>query len=590
MAAKSGAKARKKADFQKVKFKVGKKLAKAQNETKTDFKARKIILKEQLVKKPTEGLVTKKRLNVKELLTRLSHQSVFVRQDGINGLIELVEGNPKESIVPVLSSIVPGVCPAVLDTDSMLRTSTSKLIEAIIVKVNMSIEPYFHILATHLSCAMVHLNTGVQADSLKLMRVLIKNSTALLARHANTLIENFINLISRKVSNTQSSGSYISSGKIDISRILHVNPNNNITSLNFRVRLLVELGAFLAGILGERQRIQVSLPYDSWQTIIVGSLPNSIRNEGKQEVWLLSDPVQLEKFCASLLPLLQQTWSEVDPGKDRHNTAGEALPDQAADTLACILNIITQLWKVTEVCTQTSPIEVDWFTSQLRPGLNSLIAGFPYCRHRTKLSKKKKKSQEMLLLEEEEEFHHFDSVNVSLAFLAGQYYQDEELQNDIQSFLIALLSDPKRDGGYNVSHAVELILRLLPADTGKSQSYEESALIDSICSCYSRLHPLKKSRITLLQVLLHITDIDHRNLWSFTSVSAWCVKLVEDLASRDIQAGMLDVARQLKQRNCKQFVQALKSKENSLRENIQKRGVRGLTTEDANRQLSFILK
>lgn len=59
------AKKAKKADFAKVKLKVGRRLKKAQNETRTDFKARKIILKEQLSRKSEEELLTRKKRNVK---------------------------------------------------------------------------------------------------------------------------------------------------------------------------------------------------------------------------------------------------------------------------------------------------------------------------------------------------------------------------------------------------------------------------------------------------------------------------------------------------------------------------------------------
>ena len=66
MATSRKAKKAKKADFAKVKLKVGKKLKKAQNETKVDFKARKIILKEQLSDKKSSGqIVTKKQHTVK---------------------------------------------------------------------------------------------------------------------------------------------------------------------------------------------------------------------------------------------------------------------------------------------------------------------------------------------------------------------------------------------------------------------------------------------------------------------------------------------------------------------------------------------
>ena len=61
----SRAKKAKKADFAKVKLKVGRRLKKAQNETRTDFKARKITLKEQLTRKAEEDLLTGKKRNIK---------------------------------------------------------------------------------------------------------------------------------------------------------------------------------------------------------------------------------------------------------------------------------------------------------------------------------------------------------------------------------------------------------------------------------------------------------------------------------------------------------------------------------------------
>lgn len=61
-----------------------------------------------------------------------------------------------------------------------------------------------NVLAMHLSCAMVHLNMHVQGDSLKMMNLLVTRCPALIARHASTLLTNFLNLISRKVQYTLS--------------------------------------------------------------------------------------------------------------------------------------------------------------------------------------------------------------------------------------------------------------------------------------------------------------------------------------------------------------------------------------------------
>ena len=62
----SKAKKAKKADFTKVKLKIGRKIQKAQNETRADFKVRKIILKEQLSKKDVNTeILTKKKHSIK---------------------------------------------------------------------------------------------------------------------------------------------------------------------------------------------------------------------------------------------------------------------------------------------------------------------------------------------------------------------------------------------------------------------------------------------------------------------------------------------------------------------------------------------
>ena len=59
------AKKEKKADFTKVKLKVGKKLPKGQNLTDTSFKSRKIVISNQLKKQAGDTPVTKKRLSLK---------------------------------------------------------------------------------------------------------------------------------------------------------------------------------------------------------------------------------------------------------------------------------------------------------------------------------------------------------------------------------------------------------------------------------------------------------------------------------------------------------------------------------------------
>ena len=61
------------------------------------------------------------------------------------------------------------------------------------------VEPYIHIMICHLSYAMVHLNSGIQSDSLLIMNILLNHSPSLVAQNSNVMLKNYIALIARKV-------------------------------------------------------------------------------------------------------------------------------------------------------------------------------------------------------------------------------------------------------------------------------------------------------------------------------------------------------------------------------------------------------
>ena len=59
-----------------------------------------------------------------------------MRQDGLNGLLELVKKNDTEVLMPKLSQIITGVAPCVFDVDAPIRSAAIKFIEALLVKVS----------------------------------------------------------------------------------------------------------------------------------------------------------------------------------------------------------------------------------------------------------------------------------------------------------------------------------------------------------------------------------------------------------------------------------------------------------------------
>ncbi|XP_042216329.1 testis-expressed protein 10-like [Homarus americanus] len=584
------AKKNKKADFAKVKLKVGKKIKKAQNETRTDFKARKIILKEQLEKKSDQTLLTKKKHNIKELLSRLSHSSSYVRQDGVTGLLEIVKKNQKADLEPFLPTMIQGVAPSIFDTDTLIRTSAIKFMDALILKVGNSIEPYFNIVATHLSCAMVHLNINVQGDSLKLMRVLTRHTPQLIARHADTLLKNFVSLISRKASSAQMI-TRSKPNKVDFSRLLHVNPNNNLTAHKWRLQLLQELSSFLEAILGEQRRVQAQVPYTLWQTIVDGSLPPVVCGDsvqGKtQESGVFSDPWQLEKFCFSIIPLLFQIWAEVDVKETNDNTGGNTLSGEGVQTLSCIVSIITHLWHITQLCTNQQPSQCTWFMVQLKSKyMSKIMCGFPYYCHMSTSQKKLRSGVKKLTTEGDYSLRHCDDVNVSLALLTMQLSSSEVFQEEAVNFLSKLLRDGNQDRQYNLGSVVTILLDLLQV-IPKSQG---EILVNAAQTCYSNFHPLKKDRALLLQILLAATDVDHTYLWDCRNISVWVDQLVDDLVRGDVREALLDSAIILRLRDNTKFKHLVLTSREEIKEKIQSKGVQGMAPSEVNKKLLFLLK
>lgn len=95
--------------------------------------------------------------------------------------------------------------------------------------------PFFPLLSAHLSCAMTHIETGIQEDALKVLDVLLDHYPALLAARPALLLTNFLELISHR-----STGGGARKGQEGKGRswALSVNPNRNVTGQQWRLTVL----------------------------------------------------------------------------------------------------------------------------------------------------------------------------------------------------------------------------------------------------------------------------------------------------------------------------------------------------------------
>lgn len=109
-----------KSEKAKVKLKAKKELPKGTNDTKTNFKVKKIIIREHA--KPAVGeVVIKNQLGLKELLSRLRHFNTNSRIDALTGIKELVKVHSDQTIFLNVGELLHGVCPLVLDKERSVR-------------------------------------------------------------------------------------------------------------------------------------------------------------------------------------------------------------------------------------------------------------------------------------------------------------------------------------------------------------------------------------------------------------------------------------------------------------------------------------
>lgn len=158
-------------DFQKVKKKVGKAKQPAQNDTKTDYKVKRVQMPTQsmLVEKGEE--VTHRKLGLLELLAHAQHHSAKHRRDAFHGLRELCDTH--EGVLRGnLSRIFEATSTAAMDVNAdvrlAFRTFQAWLLEALPQGAVIAFAPS---LALHVRSALSHVSAPVRNDGLLLLEL-----------------------------------------------------------------------------------------------------------------------------------------------------------------------------------------------------------------------------------------------------------------------------------------------------------------------------------------------------------------------------------------------------------------------------------
>ncbi|XP_025829113.1 testis-expressed protein 10 [Agrilus planipennis] len=224
-------------DSDKTKF-----LPKGANVTNVNFKIKQIVVPEQLKTHGEDEIVSKRKLNIKDLLSRLKHYNTNIKSDALQDLIEVFSSYKEEPVSLVIKSyisqILQNTCSLILDKEKNVRQKAIKFISLILSTVEKEkIFPFSNIILSHLKCAMTDINKSIQGDSLLLLDSLVTDFPQVVTEYSEQILPIFFILISNVQSNLSST------------KTLQLNLQGTSTSTKWRLQVLNRLQKILIVIV-----------------------------------------------------------------------------------------------------------------------------------------------------------------------------------------------------------------------------------------------------------------------------------------------------------------------------------------------------
>uniref|UniRef100_A0A8C9X0F1 Testis expressed 10 n=1 Tax=Sander lucioperca TaxID=283035 RepID=A0A8C9X0F1_SANLU len=410
-------------DFQKVKLKVGKTKPKADNATNTNFRSKGIHLTEQL-KRDTSGPTTHRHLGINDLLSQLHHYSPNVKHSALLGLRELLSVNPS-LLEQHLSRLLSEVAAVFTDKEGNVRVAATRVLRFIAQSVPAErVAPFFPLLSAHLTCAMTHIETGIQEDAMKVLDVLLEHYPALLAARPAVLLTNFLELISHRQSSGGAKKAQDAKGR---TWALSVNPSRAVTSQQWRLSVLLRLGRFLQAVVEERPvESDIFIPtegvfgssgdgrltplYLNWEELTYSKVRVKVyehsgakptpRSTFRLRPYVdpglavgegLDSAEAVQSFAATLVPLLLEVWVEATTSDCPWNTTEGAhlLTPDAMSVMFQVLSILQLLRKLAPQQEHQDALDAWFYKEYLGDFKQHFIKNFPYGTRDTPKHKKK---------------------------------------------------------------------------------------------------------------------------------------------------------------------------------------------------------
>ncbi|GFR85702.1 testis-expressed sequence 10-like protein [Elysia marginata] len=416
-------KKKKRQDFQKVKLKVGKRLPKGQNVTNLSFKTRQIQLTQRIKEDDRQGLFTKKKENVQDLLRQCDHHSSSSRLAAVMGLRELWLSNHQEMMVSTnvygYSAVLKKLSGLLIDNEVTVRHAVVNLFKVILNKLARdsaapldrllggSLFAYLH---TFLCCAMNHVHEDVRLDALLLYDVLLDTCPALVVRQTGGLLRNLVGLLAAP------SPDHVGSRGDATTQKLSLNPESRLPVKLFRVKVLSRIKQTLMAALNDKVQSSLQSPAVV-DNDTVWSLHNdhsdrkreqntniasqqvinrfqTMLNGGSHDLDdYITNPTSLQCFMEQCVPVMIQCWKEARADTDTHNESGNLLTSDAMEVISLAVSVMQHLFVLSSYHTKIQKLQ----QTAAKTLEKLLMAGFPYSAQLEIVPSKKKMKKKLAL-------------------------------------------------------------------------------------------------------------------------------------------------------------------------------------------------
>lgn len=413
-----------KADKAKVKLKQTKTkfLPKGQNVTNTQFKIKPIVLIQQLKVKDGDSPLSKRKLDIKDLLSRLRHYNENIRHLACVELSDMIKSHSEEITTQYLSQVILGVSSLMQDKEAKVREAVVKAIKAILEVIpEGKLEPFYNYFVINLCCAMTNINPNIQENSLKYLNCFINKNIdggcGLITKYSEKILPELLALISKLRADPKSG------------RTLTVNLGSNLSTLSWKTKVLIALVDILKNVaqsnISETNDQVSSLLYvdDSstvnWFGLYKKGFGRTLENSNWD--WNSINECQknssdvLESNILTIIPLLYETWLEVMPQIEDVQSENDSTPldSEAAAILTCILQTLSLLGKYASSHNLEDKI---FKTKECEKLFDSLLLNFPYYSKDSKTVNMLSSNNHFGLLETNAS-QGFILLNIQLSFL-----------------------------------------------------------------------------------------------------------------------------------------------------------------------------